>query len=164
MCFERLLLHSLDHSKTSYSTQVSGPSLNTIELVNIQPFLQKNTELQLSIRFTPSRCSTGLVVQVLSLGTSLVPNVGTNYLHGMKAWISPVQSIEPRRILAPTGTWTWTIWVHSPELLPLFYHCTGHTAHKHLTLNNADFLDDCWIFNMLNHFPHFGYLFNDNSD
>ena len=50
-----------------------------------------SSKLQLSIRFTPSRC--------LDVRQDWYPMY---YPEGMKARVSPVQSIEPHRILAPT--------------------------------------------------------------
>ena len=49
--------YSLDDSQTSYLTQVPSPSLNTVELIviNDRP-CKHSSKLQLSIRFTPSRC------------------------------------------------------------------------------------------------------------
>ena len=49
--------HSLDDSHTSHLTQVFGQSLNTVELIVIHNRPCKHSsKLQLSIRFTPSRC------------------------------------------------------------------------------------------------------------
>ena len=52
---------------------------------------EHSSKLQLSIRFTPSRC--------LDVRQDWYPMY---YPEGMKARVSPVQSIEPHRILAPT--------------------------------------------------------------
>ena len=52
---------------------------------------EHNSPLQLYIRFTPSRC--------LDVRQDWYP---VYYPEGMKARVSPVQSIEPHRILAPT--------------------------------------------------------------
>ena len=52
---------------------------------------EHSSKLQLSIRFTPSHC--------LDVRQDWYPMY---YPEGMKAWVSPVQSIEPHRILAPT--------------------------------------------------------------
>ena len=80
-----------------------------------------SSKLQLSIRFTPSRC--------LDVRQDWYPMY---YPEGMKARVSPVQSIEPHRILTPTRdsnqeppgpqsrvvttilllhTWWWCDWV-----------------------------------------------------
>ena len=56
-----------------------------------QPSCEHSSKLQLSIRFTPSRC--------LDVRQDWYPMY---YPEGMKARVSPVQSIEPHIILAPT--------------------------------------------------------------
>ena len=69
-----------------------SPSLNTVELIVIHNCpCEHSSKLQLSIRFTPSRC--------LDVRQDWYPMY---YPEGMKARVSPVQSIEPHRILAPT--------------------------------------------------------------
>ena len=66
--------------------------MNTVELIVIHNCpCELSSKLQLSIRFTPSRC--------LDVRQDWYPMY---YPEGMKAWVSPVQSIEPHRILAPT--------------------------------------------------------------
>ena len=85
--------HSLDDScLASYLTYLPSPSLNTVELIVIhnRPCIH-SSKLQLSIRFTPSRC--------LGVRQDWYPMY---YPEGMKARVSPVQSIKPHRILAPT--------------------------------------------------------------
>ena len=83
--------HSLDDSHTSHLTQKSGPSSNTAELIVIHNHPCKHSsKLQLSIRFTPSRC-----LEVQQDWYQMY------YPEGMKARVSPLQSIEPHRILAP---------------------------------------------------------------
>ena len=68
------------------------PSLNTVELIVIHNCpCEHSSKLQLSIRFTPSRC--------LDVRQDWYPMY---YPEGMKARVSPVQSIKPHRILAPT--------------------------------------------------------------
>ena len=64
----------------------SCPSLNTVELIVIH-----SSKLQLSIRFTPSHC--------LDVRQDWYPMY---YPEEMKARVSPMQSIKPHRILAPT--------------------------------------------------------------
>ena len=83
---------SLDDSQTSYLTQGPSSSLNTVELlvVHNRP-CKHSSKLQLSIRFTPSRC--------LDVRQDWYPMYNPE---GMKARVSPVQSIKPHRILAPT--------------------------------------------------------------
>ena len=84
--------HSLDDSPASYLTYLPSPSLNTVELIVIHNSpCEHSSKLQLSIRFTPSRC--------LDVRQDWYPMY---YPEGMKARVSPVQSIEPHRILAPT--------------------------------------------------------------
>ena len=84
--------HSLDDSPATYLTQLPSPSLNTVELIVIHNCpCEHSSKLQLSIRFTPSRC--------LDVRQDWYPMY---YPKGMKARVSPVQSIEPRRRLAPT--------------------------------------------------------------
>ena len=79
--------HSIDDSQTTYLTEVSGPSLNIFELLVIRNRPCKHSsKLQLSIRFTPS----------LDVRQDWYPMY---YLKGMKARVSPVQSIEPHRII-----------------------------------------------------------------
>ena len=69
-----------------------SPSVNTVELIVIHNTpCEHSSKLQLSIRFTPSRC--------LDVRQDWYPMY---YPEGMKARVSPVQSIEPHRILAPT--------------------------------------------------------------
>ena len=69
-----------------------SPSLNTVELIVIHNSpCEHSSKLQLPIRFTPSRC--------LDVRQDWCPMY---YPEGMKARVSPVQSIEPHRILAPT--------------------------------------------------------------
>ena len=84
--------HSLDDSQASYLTQLPSPSLNIIELIVIhnRP-CEHSSKLQLSIRFTPSHC--------LDVRQDWYPMY---HPKGMKARVSPVQSIEPHRILVPT--------------------------------------------------------------
>ena len=75
-----------------YLTQVPCPSLNTVELLVIHNRPCKHSsKLQLSVRYTPSRC--------LDVRQDWYPMY---YPGGMKARVGPVQSIEPHRILAPT--------------------------------------------------------------
>ena len=82
----------IDDSPATYLTQLPSPSLNTVELIVIHNCpCEHSLKLQLSIRFTPSRC--------LDVRQDWYPMY---YPEGMKAWVSPVQSIEPHRILAPT--------------------------------------------------------------
>ena len=72
--------HSLDDSQTPYLIQVSGPSLNAVELLVIHNCPRKHSsQLQLSIRFTPSRC--------LDVRQDWYPMY---YPEGMKARVSPV--------------------------------------------------------------------------
>ena len=67
-------------------------SLNTVELIVIHNSpCEHSSELQVSIRFTPSRC--------LDVRQDWYPMY---YPEGMKARVGPVQSIEPHRILAFT--------------------------------------------------------------
>ena len=85
--------HLLDDSTASYLTASQpSPSLNTVELIVIhnRP-CEHSSKLQLSIRFTPSRC--------LDVRQDWYPMY---YPKGMKARVIPVQSIEPHRILVPT--------------------------------------------------------------
>ena len=90
--------HSLDDSQISYLIQVPGPSLNAVDLLVIHNHPCKHSsKLGLFIRFTPSRC--------LDVQQDWCP---VYYPEGMKARVSPVQSIEPRTILTPTR-------IHSPE-------------------------------------------------
>ena len=77
-----------------------------------------------AIQFTPSRC--------LDVRQDWYP---IYYPEGMKARVSPMQSIKPHRILAPTWplkTRTRDLWVHMPQympecnpLLPLHTWCEG---------------------------------------
>ena len=49
--------HLLDDSPASYLTKLPSPSLNTVELIVIHNCpCEHSSQLQLSIRFTPSRC------------------------------------------------------------------------------------------------------------
>ena len=76
----------------SYLWLLPSPSLNTVEWIVIHNCpCEHSSKLQLSIRFTPSRC--------LGVRQDWYPMY---YPEGMKARVSPVQSIEPHRILAPT--------------------------------------------------------------
>ena len=83
--------HSLDDSQASYLTQLPSPSLNIVELIvfHNRPY-KRSSKLQLSFRFTPSRC--------LDDRQDWYPMY---YPKGMKTRMSPVQSIKPHRILAP---------------------------------------------------------------
>ena len=84
--------HSLDYSPATYLTYLPSPSLNTDELIVIHNSpCEHSSKLQLSIRFTPSRC--------LDVRQDWYPMY---YPEGKKARVSPVQSIEPHRILAST--------------------------------------------------------------
>ena len=84
--------HSLDDSPASYLTYLPSPSLNTVELIVIRNRPCKHSsQLQLSIRFTASRC--------LDVRQDWYPMY---YPEGMKARESSVQSIELHRIFAPT--------------------------------------------------------------
>ena len=90
--------HSLDDSPATYLTccpaqyRIPLESLNTAEVIVIHNSpCEHSSKLQLSIRFTPSRC--------LDVRQDWYPMY---YPEGMKARVSPVQSIEPHRILAPT--------------------------------------------------------------
>ena len=84
--------HSLDDSPGTYLTYLPSPSLNTVELIVIHNCpCEHSSKLQLSIRFSPSRC--------LDVRQDWYPMY---YPEEMKARVSPVQSIEPHRILAPT--------------------------------------------------------------
>ena len=100
--------HSLDDSPASYLIQLPSPSLNTVKLIVIHNHTcEHSSKLQLSIRYTPSRC--------LDVWQDWYPMY---YPEGMKARVSHVQSIEPHRILArwhPLGTRTRNLRVHSPE-------------------------------------------------
>ena len=94
---------------------MSGPSLNTKELLVIhnRP-CEHSSKLQLSIRFTPIHC--------LDVRQDWYPMY---YPEGMKARVSPVQSIEPHRILAPhsglePGTSGYTVQSSN--------HCTPFTS------------------------------------
>ena len=81
-------------SQTPYTcmTQVPSPSLNTVQLLVIHNRPCKHSsKLQLSIRFTPSRC--------LDVRQDWYPMY---YPEGMKAPVSPVQSIDHHRILEQT--------------------------------------------------------------
>ena len=81
--------HSLDGSLFDIAAQ---PILEYRELIVIHNCpCEHSSKLQLSIRFTPSRC--------LDVRQDWYPMY---YPEGMKARVSPVPSIEPHRILAPT--------------------------------------------------------------
>ena len=92
MCFERLLqAFARWQPGISFDTGAQ-PILNTVELIVIHNCpCEHSSKLQLSIRFTPSHC--------LDVRQDWYPMY---YPEGMKARVSPVQSIEPHRILAPT--------------------------------------------------------------
>ena len=92
MCFERLLQAFARWQPGILFDIGAQPSLNAVELIVIHNSpCEHSSKLQLSIRFTPSRC--------LDVRQDWYPMY---YPEGMKARVSPVQSIEPHRILAPT--------------------------------------------------------------
>ena len=84
--------HSLDDSQATYFDIAVQPILEYRWIDSYsQQSCEHSSKLQLSIRFTPSRC--------LDVRQDWYPMY---YPEGMKARVSPVQSIEPHRILAPT--------------------------------------------------------------
>ena len=86
--------HSLDDSRhLIWHSCPAHPWIpNTVELIVIHNSpCEHSSRLQLSIRFTPSRC--------LDVRQNWYPMY---YPEGMKARVSSVQSIEPHRILALT--------------------------------------------------------------
>ena len=92
MCFERLLQAFARWQPGNLFDIAAQPILEYRELIVIYNCPCKHSsKLQLSIRFTPSRC--------LDVRQDWYPMY---YPEGMKARVSPVQSIEPHRILAPT--------------------------------------------------------------
>ena len=86
--------HSLDDKLTTrHLIWHSCPSLNTVELIVIHNrSCEHSSNLQLSIRFTPSRC--------LDVWQDWYPMY---YPEGMKARVSPVQSIKPNRLKPGTS-------------------------------------------------------------
>ena len=92
MCFERLLQAFARWQPGNSFDIAAQPILDTVEWIVIHNCpCEHSSKLQLSIRFTPSRC--------LDVRQDWYPMY---YPEGMKARVSPVQSIEPHRILAPT--------------------------------------------------------------
>ena len=92
MCFERLLQAFARWQPGNLFDIAAEPILEYRELIVIHNCpCEHSSKLQLSIRFTPSRC--------LDVRQDWYPMY---YPEGMKARVSPVQSIEPHRILAPT--------------------------------------------------------------
>ena len=92
MRFERLLQAFARWQPGNLFDIVAQPILEYRELiVKHNCPCEHSSKLQLSIRFTPSRC--------LDVRQDWYPMY---YPKGMKARVSPVQSIEPHRILAPT--------------------------------------------------------------
>ena len=92
MCFERLLQAFARWQPGIFFDIAAQPILEyrSIDSIHNCP-CEHSSKLQLSIRFTPSRC--------LDVRQDWYPMY---YPEGMKARESPVQSIEPHRILAPT--------------------------------------------------------------
>ena len=92
MCFERLLQAFARWQPGILFDIAAQPILEYrwIDSIHNCP-CEHSSKLQLSIRFTPSRC--------LDVRQDWYPMY---YPEGMKARVSPVQSIEPHRILAPT--------------------------------------------------------------
>ena len=92
MCFERLLQAFARWQPGILFDIAAQPILEYrwIDSIHNRP-CEHSSKLQLSIRFTPSRC--------LDVRQDWYPMY---YPEGMKARVSPVQSIEPHRILAPT--------------------------------------------------------------
>ena len=92
MCFERLLQAFARWQPSILFDIDAQPILEYCWIDSYtQLSLRTQFKLQLSIRFTPSRC--------LDVRQDWYPMY---YPEGMKARVSPVQSIEPHRILAPT--------------------------------------------------------------
>ena len=92
MCFERLLQAFARWQPGNLFDIAAQPILEYRELIVIHNCpCEHSSKLQLSIRFTPSHC--------LDVQQDWYPMY---YPEGMKARVSPVQSIEPHRILAPT--------------------------------------------------------------
>ena len=92
MCFERLLQAFARWQPGNFFNIAAQSILEYRELIVIHNCpCEHSSKLQLSIRFTPSRC--------LDVRQDWYPMY---YPEGMKARVSPVQSIEPHRILAPT--------------------------------------------------------------
>ena len=92
MCFERFLQAFARWQPGILFDIAAQPILEYrwIDSIHNCP-CEHSSKLQLSIRFTPSRC--------LDVRQDWYPMY---YPEGMKARVSPVQSIEPYRILAPT--------------------------------------------------------------
>ena len=92
MCFERLLQAFARWQPGNLFDIAAQPILeyHWIDSIHNCP-CEHSSKLQLSIRFTPSRC--------LDVRQDWYP---MHYPEGTKARVSPVQSIEPHRILAPT--------------------------------------------------------------
>ena len=92
MCFERLLQAFAGWQPGILFDIDAQPILEYrwIDSIHNCP-CEHSSKLQLSIRFTPSRC--------LDVRQDWYPMY---YPEGIKARVSPVQSIEPHRILAPT--------------------------------------------------------------
>ena len=92
MCFERLLQAFARWQPGNLFDIAAQPTLEYRELIVIHNCpCEHSSKLQLSIRFTPSRC--------LDVRQDWYPMY---YPGGIKARVSPVQSIEPHSILAPT--------------------------------------------------------------
>ena len=92
MCFERLLQAFARWQPGNLFDIAAQPILEYRELIVIHNCpCEHSSKLQLSIRFTPSRC--------LDVRQDWYPMY---YPEGMKARVIPVQSIEPHRIVAPT--------------------------------------------------------------
>ena len=92
MCFERLLQAFARWLPGNLFDITAQPILEYREFIVIHNCLcEHSSKLQLSIRFTPSRCLDVRQDWYLMY-----------YPEGMKARVSLVQSIEPHRILAPT--------------------------------------------------------------
>ena len=97
MRFERLLQAFARWQPGNLFDIAAQPILEYRELIVIHNCpCEHSSKLQLSIRFTPSRC--------LDVREDWYPMY---YPEGIKARVSPVQSIEPHRILAPTRDLNW---------------------------------------------------------
>ena len=99
MCFERLLQAFAGWQPGNLFDIAAQPILDYRELIVIHNCpCEHSSKLQLSIRFTPSRC--------LDVRQDWYPMY---YPEGMKARVSPVQSIEPHRIFGThSGLEPWT--------------------------------------------------------
>ena len=87
-------MHSLDDSPASYLILLPSPSLNTVELIVIY---NRPCELILKLQYNCLCDSHPVAVLMFDItGTQCTTP------KGMKARVSPMLSIEPHRILAPT--------------------------------------------------------------